>query len=142
MTPVFVDTGAWLALMVKRDQDHARAAAHYRRLSKAKRPLLTTNYILVETYTRIRYDDGLEKAIRFHEILRQALQVGRLQLEWITPSLHDEAWQLFQRYKDQEFSFVDCTSFVVARRAGVTEVFGFDAGFRTMGFMLRPGRTG
>ncbi|MBI3989003.1 MAG: PIN domain-containing protein [candidate division NC10 bacterium] len=140
MSVVFVDTGAWLALMVKRDQYHAKAAAHYRQLSKAKRELLTTNYILVETYTKIRYDDGLEKAIRFHAILTQALQGGKLHLEWITPQLHEEAWQIFKRYQDQEFSFVDCTSFVVARRTGVAEIFGFDQGFRTMGFILKPGR--
>jgi len=33
---VFVDTGGWLAMAVKRDRYHKKAATYYRKLSKAK----------------------------------------------------------------------------------------------------------
>jgi len=65
-------------------------------------------------------------------------KVGRLHLEWITPTIHQEAWDMFEDYADQVFSFVDCTSFVIARRAGVKEAFAFDQHFNTMGFTLIP----
>ena len=140
MNLVFVDTGAWLAIAVKRDQYHKRAAAYYQHLSSQNVRLLTTNYALVETYTRIRYDDGHAKAVSFREILSRAVEQDKLFVEWITPELHEEAWSIFQSYSDQEFSIVDCASFVVAQRARVDEVFGFDKGFITMGFNLRPPR--
>ncbi len=125
-------------MMAKRDQFHQKAALYYRELSQHGIPLLTTNYVPVETYTRVRYDDGLAKAIRFHEIITESIMLGRLRLEWITSAIHEEAWNIFREYQDHEFSFIDCTSFVVARKAGIQEVFGFDRGFAVMKFTLRP----
>ncbi|NVM20380.1 MAG: hypothetical protein HWN68_01185 [Desulfobacterales bacterium] len=100
--------------------------------------MLTSNYVLVETDTRIRYDDGHAKPIKFHSLIQEAINVGRLHLEWVTPRIHHKAWDIFEDYPDQVFSFVDCTSFVIARRAGVKETFAFDQHFNTMGFILRP----
>ena len=138
MAPVFVDTGAWIAMAVVRDQFHKEAASCYRKLSGEKLLLVTSNYVLVETYTRIRYDDGHAKSVKFHSLIQEAVKAGRLKLEWVTPTIHQEAWDIFEDYADQVFSFVDCTSFVIARHAGIKEVFAFDQHFNTMGFMLRP----
>jgi Predicted nucleic acid-binding protein, contains PIN domain len=138
MIPVFVDTGGWLAMAVTRDRFHKKAASFYRKISKEKVPLITSNYVLLETYTRIRYDDGHSKAMKFHALIQEAIKVGRLHLEWVTPAIHQEAWVIFEAYADQVFSFVDCTSFVIARHVGVKEVFGFDEHFSTMGFILKP----
>ncbi len=136
--PIFVDTSAWLAMAVTRDRYHRKAAAFYRKIAQERTPLITSNYVLVETYTRIRYDDGHEKAVSFHDIIIKAVQAGRLHVEWIGPSLHNEAWKIFRDFDDQEFSFVDCTSFVIARRQNVEAVFAFDHHFSTMGFVLKP----
>ena len=138
MGPIFVDTGGWLAMAVVRDRFHKQAASYYLKLSKEKAPLVTSNYVLVETYTRIRYDDGHDKAIKFHSLIQEAIKVGRLHLEWVTPAIHQKAWNIFEEYVDQVFSLVDCTSFVISNNAGVKETFGFDEDFSTMGFILRP----
>ena len=136
MGPVFVDTGGWIAMAVVRDQFHAEAASYYQQGSKT--PLVTSNYVLLETYTRIRYDDGHDKALGFHSLVEEAAKVGRLHVEWVTPGIHQEAWMIFEKYSDQAFSIVDCSSFVIARHADIKEVFGFDQSFVTMGFILRP----
>jgi predicted nucleic acid-binding protein len=135
---VFVDTGGWIGVAVARDQSHKRASAHARRLADLRVPLLTTNYVLTETYTRIRYDDGHAKALAFDSLVREMIRRRQLSIAWITSAIHDEALEMFRRYDDQEFSIVDCTSFVVARRRGIREVFGFDGHFMTMGFLLVP----
>ena len=135
---VFVDTGGWIALAVIRDRFHKKAATYYRKLSKEKVPLVTSNYILAETYTRIRYDDGHAKALQFNALIQEAVRVGRLRLEWITPQIQNEAWKIFEEYDDQVFSMVDCTSFIIARRVGAKEAFGFDEHFNIMGLILRP----
>lgn len=138
MAAIFVDTGGWIAVAVARDQFHKRAASYYRKISKDTIPLVTSNYVLDETYTRIRYDDGHNKALSFHSLIEEAIEVGRLYLQWVTPAIHQEAWAIFENYFDQMFSFTDCTSFVIARHAGSKEIFGFDQNFNTMGFVLRP----
>jgi predicted nucleic acid-binding protein len=71
-------------------------------------------------------------------MLTESERFGALSLAWIDREIHDESWDLFDRYRDRAFSFVDCTSFVLARREHVDFVFGFDADFRTMGFDVRP----
>jgi len=136
---VFVDTGAWLAVTVQRDQYHQVAASYYLELIAGSSLFLTTNYVLLETYTRIRYDDDLPQAIALRQSLQQAQEARALQVVWITPEIEAEAWQIFSSYTDQSFSIVDCTSFVVARQEKVDEVFGFDKGFLTMGLLLQPG---
>ena len=74
----------------------------------------------------------------FIQVSQEAVKAGKLKLEWVTPNIHQEAWDIFEDCADQVFSFVDCTSFVIARHAGIKEVFAFDQHFNTMGFMLRP----
>ena len=129
MTPLFVDTGGWIAMAVIRDQYHTQAASFYQEFSKQHLPFITSNYVLTETYTRIRYDDGHDKATRFHSLIQQTVKIRKLHIEWVTPGIHEKAWAIFEDYADQDFSFVDCTSFVIARHAGVKEVFGFDEHF-------------
>ena len=138
MKRVFVDTGGWIGVAVTRDEKHQAAAADARKLAETNTPLLTTNYVLAETYTRIRYDDGHGKALAFDTLIREMVRRRHLAIAWITAPIHEEAVQLFRRYADQQFSIVDCTSFVVARRKAIRDVFGFDGHFATMGFRLRP----
>ena len=107
MAPVFVDTGAWIAMAVVRDQFHKEAASCYRKLSGEKLLLVTSNYVLIETYTRIRYDDGHAKSVKFHSLIQDAVKARKLKLEWVTPNIHQEAWDIFEDYADQVFSFAE-----------------------------------
>lgn len=138
MNGVFVDTGGWIALMVRDDRYYRPATLYYRELSTSGTSLWSSNYVLSETYTRLRYDAGLRFAKAFHVIVEEARAARRLKIEWVTPELDQEAWQVFSEYDDHAFSFVDCTSFVIARRVRADAVFGFDRSFRTMGFALAP----
>lgn len=45
---------------------------------------------------------------------------------------------LFHNYRDQAFSFTDCTSFPVMRERRLREVVTTDDRFRIMGFPLLP----
>ena len=135
---IFVDTGAWIGLTVSRDQTHASAAAYAADVAKRRLPLVTTNYVLSESYTRIRYDDGHSKALAFDVLIREMIRRRQLAVAWITPAVHELALETFRKYSDQEFSVVDCASFVVAKKKKIREVFGFDRDFLKMGFLLRP----
>lgn len=139
MRSIIVDTGAWIALAVRRDQYHTVAATQARRLARILTPLLTTNYILLETYTYIRYHYGHQKALELDTFLQNLVSSRRLTVAWITEETHARALEIFRKYEDQLFSIADCASFVVARDRKVREVFGFDRNFLTMGFILKPG---
>ena len=134
----FVDTSAWVAIVDDSDRYHSKSKSHYLQLLKEKTGLLTSNYVLAETYTWLRYRVGHRYAVRFHKMATSAEKLRTLEILWVDRTIADAAWGIFEKYSDQIFSFTDCTSFVLARRAKVNEAFAFDKDFAVMGFVMRP----
>jgi predicted nucleic acid-binding protein len=50
----------------------------------------------------------------------------------------EAAWEMFQAYEDKEWSFTDCTSFVLMQRRQLYLAFSFDYHFKQAGFQLWP----
>lgn len=61
----FVDSGAWIALSELKDQKHGQAAAIFNQLRQQNERLLTTDYVIDETVTRLRYDRSHTTATKF-----------------------------------------------------------------------------
>jgi uncharacterized protein len=62
-----------------------------------------------------------------------------LHIEHVTEEIIDAAWRAFEDLADHEFSFTDCTSFVLTERLGIETAFTFDAHFREYGrFVVYP----
>lgn len=139
MRRVFFDTSAYVALTDRDDQFHARAAALVRAVVAARVPRVTTNYVLAETYTRLRRKLNHAAALRFGAGIQRDVAAGNLEIIYIDASLDAAAWALFAKYADQTFSFVDCSSFAWLRAQGGVEVFAFDEHFVWMGFLLFQG---
>jgi predicted nucleic acid-binding protein len=68
----FVDTGAWIALFNVRDQYHAEARAIYYTLQQQRERLYTTDYVIDETVTRLRYDVNHSAAVEFLDAIEGA----------------------------------------------------------------------
>ena len=135
---VFVDTSAWIAVAVKKDKNHQIAADYYKDLLKIPARLVTSNYVLAETYTRLRYDVSHQKILEFYGIILEACKENRLAVIWIDERLERDSWEIFKKYSDQMFSFVDCTSFAICKKIKVDQVFAFDDDFKIMGFLVKP----
>lgn len=133
MNGIFVDTSAWYALVDSDDADHEAAVAFY---STNTTPLITTNAIFSETVTLILYRIGHNAAQTFGQKLKESSFV---RLVSVTPADEEKAWEIFTRYRDQGFSFADCTSFAVMQRLKIVEAFTFDRHFRVMKFKVAPG---
>ncbi len=130
---IFVDTGAWLALHDKNDQFHNRAIEAISRIQKEKIELITSDFIFDESLTFIRYRASHDAAVLFGSSL---LQSSIVTLVSVDRDLLHLAFELFRKYKDQDFSLTDCTSFVLMKRLKLTTCFGFDAHFSHMGFSI------
>lgn len=140
MTLIFVDTGGWLALLNATERLHPRALAYYEARIAAGDRFLTTNYVVDETATRLRYDAGVDAALAFRDALDRSIDSKRTRVVWVESRLEREGWQILRRYRDVEISLTDAVSAAAARRAKVSEVFGFDAHFRALGFDVQPAR--
>ena len=134
MNGIFVDTGAWYALVDSDDADHKAAAAF---LAANTMPLITTNFIFSETVTLIRYRIGHEAARIFGQKLKESSFV---RVVTVTTADEERAWEIFCKYRDQDFSFVDCASFAVMERMKLSTAFGFDRHFSAMKYAVVPGK--
>lgn len=94
---------------------------------------MTTNYVLDETYTGLVTRVSHFAAVDFGERIRRSHTV---QIIHIGPDIEEETWTLFKQYRDKEFSFTDCTSFVVMQQLGLTETFTNDHHFEQAGFVV------
>lgn len=94
---------------------------------------MTTNFVLDETYTGLLTRVGHFAAVDFGERIRST---RIMHIVHITEELEEEAWKLFKQYTDKDFSFTDCTSFVVMRQFNLTEAFTNDHHFVQMGFTV------
>jgi predicted nucleic acid-binding protein len=132
---IFVDTGAFLARYVARDQYHKRAVTTWRRIEKRRDRCFTSNFVLDETFTllarRTSYAFAAERA--------RGLLASRV-LVVLRPTKEDEiaALELFEKLADQEVSFTDCVSFALMQQAGIARAFSFDRHFDILGFQRVP----
>jgi predicted nucleic acid-binding protein len=134
----FVDSGAWIALMVPEDRYHSVAIRTFRSLSRGNR-LITSNYVVSETATWLLYRNRRRAAFALRDMLNAGEQQGFISVVWVTEREHDAGWTVVQRYQDQRLSFPDATSIAIATERKVDFVFGFDQHFRVAGLDLRPG---
>lgn len=127
----FVDTAGWYALIDRGDAAHARAVDVVGRLVRAGSRLVTTDYVLDESYTLARVRAGALAAGRLIDVVERT---GALDIEWIEADRFDAARNMFRKQLDQGFSFTDCTSFVVMRESHIVDAVTTDRHFRVAGF--------
>jgi predicted nucleic acid-binding protein len=136
---VFVDRSGWLAFLSADDRLHGAAVERYRELVDEKARLITNNYVVDETATRLRYGLGLSAALEFRKMLLAAIGNRRLRVAWVDEPTEAEAWRILEQYADVKLSLTDATCAAVARANRAAEVFGCDTDFEALGFIVRPG---
>ncbi len=135
MKRIFIDTWAWVALVDRQDSNHVKADLTNQQLLDDGYFFVTSNLVFGEALTTLRYQVGYEDAVRFREILTRLIKGRLLKALRVTEAIEEEAWQIFTKYHDQDFSWVDCTSFAIMKREPLKEVFTQDHHFRIMGFI-------
>jgi uncharacterized protein len=130
VTPVFVDTSALYALLVRSDDRHDAARRAFRGLKDREAPLLTTSYVLVETYALLgrRVGAGAVQAFR-------AEFAPLLDVVWVDRRLHEAGLDLLGSSGDRTLSLVDAVSFRAMRDRRLDDVFAYDHHFRDEGFV-------
>ena len=141
MTALFVDTAGWMACADRADPDHERCRAARDHALEDGQPLVTTDFVVDETLSLIRFRLGVSPAAAWWN---QVDRSQRLRWERIDSARFEKARvQFFQhKDKDKDFSFTDCTSFVTMRELRLTRVLTTDRHFRQAGFELVPGPSG
>lgn len=123
---LFVDTSVWYAAADAADAGNARA----KEILSAGGNLVTSDHILVETWTLLRH--------RIHESAAEAfwagLRGGAARVEMVGAADLQAAWTIGRDFPDQGFSLVDRTSFAVMERLGVHRAASFDSHYAVYRF--------
>ena len=132
---LFVDTGAWFALNSRNDENHHTAAGFVRRFKKEPVLFYTTDYVVDETVTLLRFKVSHSQALLFLDFLAKSAHVARVR---VTSELVGQAEEIFRTYTDKRWSFTDCVSFAFMDELGLEEAFCFDQNFAQYGKILCP----
>jgi predicted nucleic acid-binding protein len=135
MNAVFVDTGGWMACADRSDPGHVACTAARDATLEAGRTLITTDFVVVETLTLIRFRLGLAAANAWWQQIDGS---GRLRWERVENDRFERARALFFQYRDNDLSFTDCTSVAIMRELKLATVITTDGHFRQVGFDVLP----
>ena len=135
MKTVFADTGYWEAVLNPKDKLNAKARAISSGLGKSR--ILTTEMVLDELLAALSRVPERAFAIRGVDAIRTNPNVEVLPQ---TSIQFREAYGLYKRMADKEWSLTDCASFEIMKARGITEALAHDHHFEQAGFtaLLRP----
>jgi predicted nucleic acid-binding protein len=135
---VFVDTGAFYALMDRNDPYFVVANKIWSELIKVGSVFYISNYILSETYTLLRYKISYEVAEKYLEVIKECQEKNRIKIKYAQPQVEEEAQKLLLRLKEHDLSYTDAISFAMLKAFDVKKAFSFDAHFQLAGITLLP----
>ena len=130
---IFVDTSAIYALLDRDDQNHLKAKKAWGEIIHPENILVTSNYVLVETFALLQSRLGFDAFRGFQEDMFPVFH-----MEYITPETHRLGVTALLSASRRGLSLVDCVSFEVMRDLGIKTAFTFNSHFRQQGFDVTP----
>lgn len=134
---VFVDTGAFHALLVSNDPLHPSAVKCLQAIQNSRRGLVTTDYVLDESATLLKARGVGAQIPRLFDLVERS---RALTIKWVAEDRFALARDFMIRHHDHSYSFTDCASFVVMRELEIRDALTADRHYREAGF--RPLLTG
>lgn len=135
---LFIDTSAFIAIEDTDDENHNPALEYREKIRDGETPfvrLYTSNYIIDESLTLLRMKCGHEVAVAFRETTQASKLINIL---WVDEATEKNAWEIFKKNSDKDFSFTDCTSFALMKREAIRTAFTFDKHFSQYGLKVVP----
>ena len=130
---LLVDTGALLALALKKDRHHGAAVRFLKSVAHVR--FVLTDLALAELATRLRARAGPAKAVA---IVRDLLNSRRYEVVFVDRTLLDGAIGKMEKYSDKALGLPDCASFALMDHLGLDTAFAFDTDFRDCGYQMLP----
>jgi len=131
MRPVFADTSGFYAALDDRDAFHAEARRLFERAEMERWRVVTTNYVVHETWALIQSRLGWNSVEEWLDILLPLCEV-----EFVDQALHEAGAARCQRDRLRELSLTDCVSFELMKQLGLAEAIARDKHFDREGIRL------
>ena len=131
MKAVFADTSGFYAALDENDPFHARAKRLFECAEAQHWRLVTTNYVVHETWALVQARLGWDAVEEWLDILLPLCDV-----QFVAQALHDSGAARCQQERLRELSLTDCVSFELMKQLGLTEAIARDKHFAREG--IRP----
>jgi predicted nucleic acid-binding protein len=128
---VFGDTSFFFALVAKRDPAHRPAVVAYEKLLKAGARVVTTDFVVDETLTLTKARIDARATIGMLDRMERSESVD---VEMLGSERFLASKQYFRKHSDHDYSFTDCTSFVVMNELEIRAALTTDRHFKEAGF--------
>jgi len=126
---VFIDTSALLAVLDADDEHHDQAVRVWHALAEVEAPLVTSNYVIVETVAVAQNRLGIG-AVR-----TLTGDIGPLlDIVFVDAAMHAAAVSALLAAGQRHLSLVDCASFEMMRQLTLRRAFAYDRHFEEQGF--------
>jgi predicted nucleic acid-binding protein len=130
---IFIDTSAFYALLDRDDDNHEAAKGAWMKILNAENTLVTSDYVLVETFALLQNRLGVVAVRAFQEDLLPIVNI-----EFVNPETHRSGTAALLASSKRKLSLVDCISFDIMRTLGIKTAFAFDDHFKEAGFRAIP----
>jgi predicted nucleic acid-binding protein len=130
---IFIDTSAFFALLDRDDDNHERAKSAWAGILGRENTLVTSNYVLVETFALLQNRLGMIAVRAFQGDLFPILNV-----EFVNLETHRSGISALLAAAKRNLSLVDCVSFELMVSLGIKTAFAFDTHFKEAGFQVSP----
>lgn len=131
MTSVFVDTSGFYAELDGTAPRHSNAREAFASAQREGWQLVTTNYVIHESWAVIQARLGWEAVDAWRDRL-----VTLCEIVWVTSELHALGEARCRQARQRHLSLTDCTSIEIMRRRGIREAIAFDEHLAREGFKL------
>jgi predicted nucleic acid-binding protein len=132
---LFINSSFFIALTDKSDIHFSEAEELFLNQINNYNEIFTTNLVISETITRIRYRAGFRFAKEFGEQFRSSKIIKTI---WVNEEIDKEAWKIFIKYSDKSLSYVNCVSIAFIKIKKIEHVFTFDKHFKQVGLIVLP----
>lgn len=130
---IFLDSSFFKAFIDQKDQFHVKAHHLWQKFQESDTPLLTSNYILIESFTLIKFRCGKKIVKAFKDLISESTPY--IEVKRVTISDKNNAWDYFLKGWGK-LSFTDCVTFAQMKRLGLLCVATFDDDFARAGFSV------
>ena len=117
------------AFVARSDRNHPAARSFFESWIGRRGLFVLVDTVFAETMTLLKVRLGAETSIRVGRELRENPAYAWTALG---PDGERDAWEIFGKYRDKDWSYTDCGLLAVSRRSGVRGIFAFDRHFSQM----------
>jgi hypothetical protein len=128
---VFVDTSGFYAFLDGKDHFHGKAKSAFLAAEKEGWRLVTTNYVLHESWALIQARLGWSAV----EAWRSNM-VSICEIAWVDQHIHELGEARCRQARERRLSLTDCVSIESMKRNGVLFAIADDEHFKREGFKL------